>query len=122
MKSLLFTSLNSDHTSSLVDVHEVALGISKLTFDDAYFQFGFSERTKYYIEFLKVRLIKEQKAFMNFEGSNPMAVFYFGMFPNGNIVERFDYDMVEVLGNTGGIIDVLFVISTSLVFFFMDIN
>lgn len=51
-----------------------------------------------------------------------MAVFYFAMFEKSNNYERYDYDMIEVLGNTGGISDALLVIAGLIVFFFMDIN
>jgi hypothetical protein len=44
------------------------------------------------------------------------------MFEKSNNYERYDYDMIEVLGNTGGISDALLVIAGLIVFFFMDIN
>jgi hypothetical protein len=51
-----------------------------------------------------------------------MAVFYIAMFEKANNYERYDYDMIEVLGNTGGISDALLVIAGMIVYFFMDIN
>lgn len=119
---MFFQGLNSDHSSDLVELYEVSLGLNKLTFDDAYFQFGFSEATKYFADFLGIRKINEQKRWINYNGSNPMVVFYFGMFEKANNFERFDYDMVEVLGNTGGISDALLVLASITVFYFTDIN
>ena len=55
MKSEIFQALHSDHTSEIVELIEVSLGLNQLTFDDNWFQFGFSERTKYFVDFLQIR-------------------------------------------------------------------
>jgi hypothetical protein len=59
MKSEFFSALNSDHSSDVVDLYEIGLGLNKIKFDDAYFQIGFSEKEKYFVDFLNIRRINE---------------------------------------------------------------
>ena len=51
-----------------------------------------------------------------------MLVLYLGMFEKARMYERYDYDMIEVLGNTGAIYEALYIIGSILVFYFVDIN
>ena len=51
-----------------------------------------------------------------------MLVIYIGMFEKARNYERYDYDMIEVLGNSGGITDALLIIGSYVVFYFMDIH
>jgi hypothetical protein len=59
MKSEFFSVLNSDHTSDVVDLYEIGLILNKITFDDSYFQMGFSEKEKYFVDFRDIRRINE---------------------------------------------------------------
>ena len=70
----------------------------------------------------RMRPIYEQKAYMSVEGSHPIASFYFGIFEQSTLYERYDYDMIAVLGNTGGLADAVLILSIAIVLYFMSIN
>jgi hypothetical protein len=70
----------------------------------------------------RMRPIYEQKAYMSVEGSHPIASFYFGIFEKSTLYERYDYDMIAVLGNTGGLADAVLILSIAIVLYFMNIN
>lgn len=73
MSSQMFQPLKSDYSSDIFEMFEVRLSLSKIIFDDAWFQFGLSRKTKELVNFERLRPIYEQKAYMSYNGSHPLA-------------------------------------------------
>ena len=107
----------------LVSILEISLSIDMINIDDAWIQLELgSERTKEYIDVHRTRMIKDRISSYSYKGSNPLMVFYFGVFSKAKMYKRIDVDLLGVLGNIGGLMDAILVIFGILGYFFTDIN
>ena len=67
-------------------------------------------------------MIKDRISSYSYNGSNPLMVFYFGVFNKANKYKRLDVDILGVLGNVGGLMDAILVIFGITTYFFSEIN
>jgi hypothetical protein len=62
------------------------------------------------------------KEWYSYKGSQPVFIVYFGVFEQSTKYKRHDYTLLDVLGDIGGVMDILRVLMAFIVFQIVDIN
>jgi hypothetical protein len=84
-------------------------GIDQVLIDDSLFQFGITERSKYYFNGYSDRFLKDKKKnYSDKEIENdPLLIIYFGLHRNGKYCERHIYHLFEMASYLGGMLEVI---------------
>jgi len=96
-------------------------GVDEISIDDNIFQISsYFTRSKKFLNVKSLRLVKDKrKSYADpITKNNPIFIMFFGLQKDSKNYDRKVYGILEMLGNVGGLVEILHVSSLSLVFLF----